>query len=522
MTHQVVLVGMPASGKTTVGRILARRLRRPFVDIDDLVARRLGVSVPDFIDARGERAFRDEESQAVREALQVPNAVVATGGGTVLDPLNRWALWEHGTVAWLDVTPDRIVRRLAADPVPRPTFQPYRRETMARTLAERTFAYRAADVRVDGSGTPASVARHLSGLVGPRPAGKRLYDGEVPRHHPVGPPTTRLVMGVDHLAAAHLDGFAVVDRRLMKVAPAVLEALTTEHILAVASGERAKRLRSVEHILEELSHAGVERTTPLIAVGGGTIGDLAGTAAALFARGMPLVHVPITWLAQADSAIGGKVAVDLGRAKNAAGAFWPPVAIFSELAALRTLPLASRRDGMAECIKCGMIGDPVLWRMIEERGAAALRRDEAARYAIIERSARLKLAICARDPFETGERRTLNLGHTIGHALEIESGYRVKHGAAVALGMRAVATIAVGRGADAAVAERLDHLLGELGYRLHHAFDEGAVRTAMRKDKKREAGRQRWILPMDIGQVVEVDDVTDDEVSTALRTIQAR
>lgn len=522
MPDGIVLVGMPASGKTTVGRILARRLRRPFVDIDDLVARRLGVAVPDFIDARGERAFRDEESQAVREALQVPSAVIATGGGTVLDPLNRWVLWEHGTVAWLDVTPDRIVRRLAADPVPRPTFQPYRRETMACTLADRTFAYRAADVRVDASGTPASVARELSALVGSRPAGKRLYDGDVPRHHPIGPPTTRLVMGVDHLAAARLEGFAVVDRRLMKVAPTVLEALSTEQILAVASGERAKRLRSVERILEALSHAAMERSTPLIAVGGGTIGDLAGTAAALFARGMPLIHVPITWLAQADSAIGGKVAVDLGQAKNAAGAFWPPVAIFSELAALRTLPLASRRDGMAECIKCGMIGDPVLWRLIEERGTAALRRDEAARYAIIERSARLKLAICARDPFEAGERRKLNLGHTIGHALEIESGYRLKHGAAVALGMRAVATIAGGRGASRIVAERLDHLLHALGYQLHHAFDEAAVRDAMRKDKKREAGRQRWILPMDIGSVAEVDDVSDDEVSAALRTIRAQ
>ncbi len=520
MTERVVLVGMPASGKTTVGRILARRLNRPFVDIDDLVATRLGVSVPDFIDARGERAFRDEESVAVTEALAVPGAVVATGGGTVLDPMNRWRLWEHGNVAWLDVSPERIVRRLAADPVPRPTFQPYRRETMARTLADRTFAYRAADVRIDASGTPASVARDLVERIGPRTAGRRLFDADIARNHPVGPDTTRLVMGVDHLASAHLEGFSVVDRRLIKVAPDILAALSLTQVMAVTSGERAKRLRSVERILEELSRAGVERGTPVIAVGGGTIGDLVGTAAALFARGMPLIHVPITWLAQADSALGGKVAVDLGQAKNAAGAFWPPVAIYSELAALRTLPLASRRDGMAECIKCAMIGDPVLWRLIEERGAAALRRDEASRYAIIERSARLKLAICARDPFETGERRTLNLGHTVGHALEIESGYKLKHGAAVALGVRAVTAIAAGRGADPDLRARLDSLLAALGYRLHHDFDDAAVRTAMRSDKKRLSGKQRWILPMAIGHVVEVDDVTDDEVSVALQALR--
>jgi 3-dehydroquinate synthetase len=392
---------------------------------------------------------------------------------------------------------------------------------MARTLADRTFAYRAADVRIDASGSPPAVARELAGEVGPRPAGKRLFDGDVPRHHPVGPLNTRLVMGINHLAAAGLEGFLIVDRRLARIAPDVLAALSPRQALAVTSGERAKRLRSVERILEELSRAGVERGTPLIAVGGGTIGDLVGTAAALFARGLPLIHVPITWLAQADSAIGGKVAVDLGQAKNAAGAFWPPVAIFSEIAALRTLPVSSRRDGMAECIKTGIIGDPVLWRLIEEHGAAALRRDEASRYAIIERSARLKLAICGRDPFETGERRTLNLGHTIGHALEIESGYRLKHGAAVALGMRGVAAIAARRGADPDLPHRLDDLLGSLGYKLKRAFEEAGVRAAMRRDKKREAGRQRWILPMEIGRVTEVDDVTDAELATALKVIQA-
>ena len=265
----------------------------------------------------------------------------------------------------------------------------------------------------------------------------------------------------------------------------------------------------------------VERETPLIAVGGGTIGDLAGTAAALFARGLPLVHVPTTWLAQADSAIGGKVAVDLADAKNAVGAFWPPVAVVSDVAAMRSLPLRLRRDGMAESIKAAIIGDAALWDLLEDRGRAALRADEPARYAILERSARLKLGVCQRDPFETGERRTLNLGHTIGHALEIESGYRLAHGAAVALGMRAVAAIAAGRGADPDLAPRLDALLGGLGFTLRRAFDPARIRTAMLGDKKRRAGRQRWILPMAIGQVTEVDDVTDAELGRALRAIGA-
>jgi 3-dehydroquinate synthetase len=176
---------------------------------------------------------------------------------------------------------------------------------------------------------------------------------------------------------------------------------------------------------------------------------------------------------------------------------------------------------MAESVKSALIGDPALWTLIEARGRSALRDDEAARYAIIERSARLKLAVCERDPFEAGERRTLNLGHTLGHALEVESRYRLPHGAAVALGMRAVAAIAARRGADQDLPARLDALLANLGFRLTRDFDAAAVRSAMATDKKRHAGRQRWILPMGIGHVAEVEDVTDAELRRALRTISA-
>ena len=191
------------------------------------------------------------------------------------------------------------------------------------------------------------------------------------------------------------------------------------------------------------------------------------------------------------------------------------------MAHLRTLPRTLRREGMAESVKAALIGDPALWRLIEERGAGALGSDEAARYAILERSASLKLGVCARDPFETGERRALNLGHTAGHGLEVASGYRLRHGAAVALGLRVAAAIATRRGADPELAPRLDALLHRLGFRLTHAFDPRAVREAMGTDKKRRAGRQRWILPMEIARVEEVDDVTEAELDRALAVIAA-
>ncbi|MEZ4598068.1 MAG: 3-dehydroquinate synthase family protein [Chloroflexota bacterium] len=216
------------------------------------------------------------------------------------------------------------------------------------------------------------------------------------------------------------------------------------------AGELAKRLPAVERLLESASALRAERGDAWVAVGGGTTGDLVGTAAALYLRGAPLVQLPTTWLALSDSALGGEVAVDLAHAKNAVGAFWPPVAVIGDVFTLRTLSVELLRDGLAEVIKSAIIGDPWLWALLETRGPAALGTDagappdEAARYAMVERSMRLKLGVVDRDPFERGERRTLNLGHTLGHALEIESGYALPHGQAVVLGLRAVTAIAEG------------------------------------------------------------------------------
>ncbi|MEO7294585.1 MAG: bifunctional shikimate kinase/3-dehydroquinate synthase [Candidatus Limnocylindria bacterium] len=519
MADGVVLVGMPASGKSTVGRLVAERLGRRFVDTDELLDARLGMAVPAYIDRHGEPAFRAEEAKMMQVACAESGAVISTGGGAALDPLNRWALWHHGTVAWLDLPSEELLRRLRVDEVQRPTLQPYGMERLAAVMAERLPVYRAADVRLNASAPARAIADDLISRLGPL-RGRRLLEAEVPRRHPIGPPTTHVVMGID-LADVIPPGTAVVDRRLLSTAPDFIHAISATACLPVAAGERSKRIRRLEAILEWLAEQRVERSTPLIAVGGGTIGDLAGTAAALYARGLPLVQVPTTWLAQADSAIGGKVAVDLSTAKNAVGAFWPPVSVISDVAALRSLPVRLRRDGMAESIKSALIGDPLLWRLIEERGRKALRTDEPARYAILERSARLKLGVCERDPFETGERRTLNLGHTIGHALEIESRYRLPHGAAVALGMRAVAAISAARGGDPELAPRLDALLDGLGFTLTRSFEAASVKSALLGDKKRRDGRQRWILPMEVGQVIEVDDLTDAELELGLRTVAA-
>lgn len=591
----VVLVGLPGSGKTTVGRLLAERLGRPFVDTDELIGARTGMPASEVLRTRGEPAFRALEREALLDACADPAAVVAPGAGALSDPLDRWRLWEHGRVVWLRAPEEVLLARLAADGTPRPLLEGSPAERLAALADERAPFYRAADAIVDGSGPPERVAEDVvrgaetsrsADASRPRytsrPAwpGRRLFDAEEPRHHPIGPKRARIVFGHGFLefGDALADGRTladgplaetlsdiggsprlIADRRaftaltaLARMPPAHMAAdhmdrapspgtpgprsagLTrpsgSDRRLLLSGGERAKRLSTLGRVLAWLAATGAERGDPVVAMGGGTVIDLAGLAAALYARGAPLVAVPTTWLAQADAALGGKMAVDLPGAKNAAGAFWPPWAVLADTAALATLPLARRRDGLVEALKAALIGDPALWELIATRGRAALEgatpgpasapgADEPARYAITERAARVKLAIVLRDPFEECERRQLNLGHTLGHALEVESGYRLPHGAAVALGLRAATSIAAARGADPALPAALDDMLAAIGLRRQHRFDRDRVRAALATDKKRHAGRQRWLLPMGIGRVVEVDDVTEHEMARAIEAV---
>jgi shikimate kinase / 3-dehydroquinate synthase len=532
MPDAIVLVGLPASGKSSAGQLLAERLKRPFIDLDALIQRRTGLTPADLITEHGESYFRRLEANAVLEAAGVPGAVISTGGGAVTDPLNRWVLWDAGRVVWLDAPDDVLFGRLVSDPVERPLLRGDAIASLAGLRAARTAYYRASDVRIDGSGPLASVVDRVARAVKRTQAeGRRLFDADVPRDHPMGPATGRLVLGRDLGARAVgpiLEQVSsgvplvVADERVAAALPALLDGLPDGRRIVIRAGERRKRLRVAEALLETASGLGAERGDAWVALGGGTTTDLVGTAAALYLRGAPFVAVPTTWLGMADAAIGGKVAVDLSAAKNAAGAFWPPVAIIGDVSTLRTLPRPRLLDGMAETLKCGIIGDPGLFALVEERGRAALAGDEAARYACVERAARLKVGVVGRDPFERGERRSLNLGHTVGHALEVESRYRLSHGQAVVLGLRAVAHIAAGRGADPELPERIDALATSLGYRITRRFDPVAVTAALRTDKKRHRGRQRWILPMEVGRVEEADDVTEAELRQALAVIAAK
>jgi 3-dehydroquinate synthase len=268
--------------------------------------------------------------------------------------------------------------------------------------------------------------------------------------------------------------------------------------------ERSKRLSAVEKICRSLALAGADRNAVLVAAGGGVVGDVAGFVAATYLRGVRIVHVPTTLVAQVDSSIGGKTGVDLPEGKNLVGAFYQPQMVLADPQTLRTLPARHYRSGLFEVIKYGIIGDPGIFSFLEGRMEGLLRQDPAALEWVVPRCMRLKAEIVSKDERESGLREVLNFGHTTGHGLEAATGYRrFLHGEAVGWGMLAATEIAREMGRiEGAEALRISRLIWRAGPLPSVAgIPPAKVLRVMRTDKKSRGGRLRWVLPRRIGEV---------------------
>jgi 3-dehydroquinate synthase len=285
-----------------------------------------------------------------------------------------------------------------------------------------------------------------------------------------------------------------------------LQSLGEVETLLIPDGERFKTLKTVEGIYRGLSRLKVDRHTPLVALGGGVVGDVAGFAAATYLRGLPLIQVPTTLLAQVDSSVGGKTGVDLSTGKNLVGAFYQPQLVFIDVATLATLPRAEILCGSAEVIKYGAIRSPSLFSLLEKKLASFLELDPALLRRVVRECVKIKTQVVQKDEKETtGLRMILNFGHTLGHAVETLSGYRrYSHGEAVAIGMAFGAQLSrrLGLTGEATV-ERLIHLIHEarLPYRAPR-YARKAYQEAMARDKKVHNGKVRYVLLRRIGKTV--------------------
>ncbi len=295
-------------------------------------------------------------------------------------------------------------------------------------------------------------------------------------------------------------------------------------VVLFSASEPNKRLASVEFLARRLVCAGADRESAIVAVGGGVTGDVAGFTASIYMRGIPHFHMPTTLLAQVDSSVGGKTGVDLPEGKNLIGTFQQPRQVYIDPRFLTTLPDEEFRQGMAEVIKSAMIGDEVLWKFVENSPGSIKGRNPESLLRIISASCLLKARVVETDEKESGYRRVLNLGHTVGHAIEKLTGFSLKHGDCVAVGMIAAATLSQRMGImQEGDVERLLKLceVWEMPARIPKSLRADAVIEAIQSDKKRVGNKLHFILPVRIGKVQESTNIDYEEFTSVLKSLGA-
>jgi len=524
----VVLVGLPGSGKSVVGRRLAGRHGATFVDLDDAIERAAGRTIPDIFALDGEAAFRALERRAVAELGSPDSAagvrrVISTGGGAPIDPRNRWLLYRGRVPVWLDGRPEVLAQRLRRSVHVRPLVQGRDPIGAIRELARNRERFYAAAHRINGIPEVQGVVEAVERVVALGPAAGTILLR-------AGTRIGELTIG-EGMAAATVSSVLhrlEARRAILLSEPGAWSAAgesiasqlggegwAVEHLL-LPQGEDAKRLSVVETVVRELARRRAERSDPIVAIGGGALGDTAGFVAATYLRGVPWVQVPTTLVAQIDASIGGKTGVDLPEGKNLVGAFHQPAAIVVDVALLGTLPARQLRAALGECVKMAVLGDERLFATLEGDGPAIARGDAAtlesgAVAEVVERAAWAKVEIVSADERETGVaggRIALNLGHSLGHALEAADGYTtLLHGEAVAFGIRGACRIGAAlRVTPPDRAARVEQLLDrlELGVRgLPYPLER--VLEALGADKKHARGRLRWVLPTATGFEVRTD-----------------
>lgn len=306
------------------------------------------------------------------------------------------------------------------------------------------------------------------------------------------------------------------DRFMQSLAAAGLQA----ELITFSAGEASKHLQTVAALSSELAQRGFDRKTALIALGGGVTGDITGFLASIYLRGIPFVQVPTTLLSQVDSSVGGKTGVDIPEGKNLVGTFYQPKAVYIDTDVLNTLPVAELRGGLAEVIKYGVINDADFFAFLEQEREAVLALRQDVLTKLIARCCEIKAWVVEQDEREGGLRRILNFGHTIGHAVEAASGFRLIHGYAVAIGMCAAADLAVRTGCLAAEeAERIRRLIAAYGLptTIPADLDREAIKRYLLTDKKTVGGRVFYVLPERIGAVKITDQVRDKDVEVVLQ-----
>ena len=531
--QRIFLTGLSGSGKSSVGSKVSELLHWDFIDTDTLLSERYGMPVGQILTEFGEQRFRQMESEALVLAADNERVVIATGGGAVISEANRTFMRKYGLTFYLETSVEIAWQRVqeqihqsgksAERPLVVGTDGQQRQQSL---FLIRKKWYEEAVVWVNTN-------EDTLDIISKRVVAFALSSGYLndPSQSQetvtlrLGKVTSRANIewgGLNHLPE-YLESsgfsqrvFIVTDSDVGRfyskpILSLLRNAGFVPQIFTVPAGEASKSMWSWQQILNWLVEQKAEQREPIIALGGGVIGDLVGFVAATYHRGIPLIQIPTSLLAQVDSAIGGKTGINHPLGKNLIGAFYQPELIIVDPAFLLTLPERVYLEGWAEIVKYGMILDAHLFEMLEDHTSLLHARDATLLTKIIRRCIQLKMDVVQRDERDSGLRNILNYGHTFGHALEVLTEYGSwLHGEAVAVGMEVAAQIAVARGLltnEHALRQR--ELLLEL--RLPQScpgIDTISLLEKMQRDKKVRAGHMRWILPTQIGQAEIYDDIS--------------
>ncbi|MBA5685551.1 bifunctional shikimate kinase/3-dehydroquinate synthase AroKB [Rugamonas apoptosis] len=526
--QNVFLVGLMGAGKTTIGRILARKLGLRFIDSDHEIEARTGASIPWIFEIEGEQSFRRREAEVIRELTAQQGIVLATGGGAILDPDSRAYLQARGTVIYLRASVNSILARTAHDKN-RPLLQTADpRKKLEELMALRDPLYQQVAHMVIDTGRPnvqsmvQTILTELEGLA------CQAAPDCVTQAEPSMSEQTTILLNVDlgersypiaigpqllhdgALLARHVGGRKVAIVTNTTIAPLYLARIEEPlraagkdvTSIVLPDGEEHKNWASLMHIFDTLLAGKADRKTTLVALGGGVIGDLTGYAAASYMRGIDFIQVPTTLLSQVDSSVGGKTGINHPMGKNMIGAFYQPRAVIADTATLETLPDRELSAGLAEVIKYGAIIDAPFFDWIEANIGKLMARDKGALAYAIARSCEIKADVVRQDEREGGLRAILNFGHTFGHAIEAGMGYgQWLHGEAVGCGMVMAADLSHRMGlVDAATVARVRALVAAAGLPVT-APDLGTARwlELMEVDKKNEGGAIKFILLKPLG-----------------------
>jgi shikimate kinase/3-dehydroquinate synthase len=544
----IVVTGFSGAGKTTVGRSLAEVLGLDFVDTDTEIAEAEGQPVSEIIERRGEPYFRGLEKKFCLSLEKRRGVVVATGGGTLVDESLFELFSRIGRIVLLEAEPPVLAERIERSGE-RPLLSSSRFDETGLSLEDRirfllgtrAAAYGRIAFRVNTSQIePAEAASRIAAFLDipcrtfeislTTGEGARAEEADRPLRGRTGAARVDIGRGCVFTLGKTLEEFGIdtrvfflsprklAERFVPRLAASLDRRRIPYSVIGIDDGDERKTLDQAGEIIDRLIAEGARRDATIVPVGGGVTGDIGGFVSSIYMRGVALVHVPTTLLAQVDSSVGGKVAVNHRLGKNLIGNFYQPHAVLIDPCTLLSLPPAEVANGMAEVIKSALVGSPDLFEYLENRSrerAETRFRDIGFLETCVLESTRIKTRIVAEDPFEKDTRRTLNLGHTVGHALEASTRYRgMKHGEAVSVGIMTALRIARSRGLiDERLVDRTNALLEWCGLPvgIGPVYVQN-LRESIRVDKKIKQGKIHYVLLNGLGSAIVVDDVSEEEI----------